>query len=178
MGVIPSKIGAGVTFRAVIDAPHYPAPAWSLTLIARGPSQIDLVARHEEEGHVLEATASLTAAWGAGNYSYVIRAASGDDVYQLEAGAFAITPDLAALGGGHDPREHAQKVLDAIEAVIESRATIDQQSYMIGNRSLQRTPIADLLQLRTKYRAEVAAKKSARSGRSSAIGRTFKVRMT
>lgn len=178
MGEIPSKIGAGVTFRATIDAPHYPAPDWQLALIARGGSQIDLISRYDGDGHVLEATATETASWQPGNYSYVLRAVSGDDVYQVDAGAFAITPDLAAVQEKHDPRGHAQKVLDAIEAVIENRATIDQQSYMIGNRSLQRTPIADLLKLRSVYRAEVASKKAARSGRGSSMGRTIKVRMT
>lgn len=178
MGEIPSKIGAGVTFSATIDAPHYPAPDWELRLIARGPSQINLLARPDGENHVLEAAASLTATWQPGNYSFVLRAMLGDDVYQVDAGDFSITPDLATVGEGHDPRAHAQKVLEAIEAVIESRATIDQQSYMIGNRSLQRTPISDLLKLRDKYRAEVAAKKATNKGKGGAFGRTIKVRMS
>lgn len=51
---------------------------------------------------------------------------------------------------------HAQKVLAAIEAVLENRATQDQDSLSIGNRQLRRTPIADLLLLRDKYKSEVA----------------------
>ena len=50
---------------------------------------------------------------------------------------------------------HAQTVLDAIEAVIENRASLDQQSYTIAGRRLDRMPIADLLMLRDRYKAEV-----------------------
>jgi len=52
-------------------------------------------------------------------------------------------------------------VLDAIEAVIENRATLDQESYQIGGRSLKRMPIADLMRLRQLYRAEVAGEEAA-----------------
>jgi hypothetical protein len=44
--------------------------------------------------------------------------------------------------------------LDAIEATIEGRASKDQESYSIQGRSLARTPIADLILLRGKYKAE------------------------
>jgi len=57
--------------------------------------------------------------------------------------------------------------------VIENRATIDQQSYQINNRSLQRTPLAELMKLRAKYRAELSQKKRARSGRG--LGPKYKV---
>ena len=39
--------------------------------------------------------------------------------------------------------------------MIENRATMDQQEYAIGGRSLKRTPMADLLRLRSVYRTEV-----------------------
>jgi len=51
---------------------------------------------------------------------------------------------------------HARRVLTAIEAVIEGRASKDQEEYTIGTRSLKRTPIKDLLVLRDAYKAEVA----------------------
>lgn len=55
-----------------------------------------------------------------------------------------------------DVTTHATKVLAAIEAVIEGRATVDQQSYTIEGRTLQRTPMQDLLLLRDRYKREVA----------------------
>lgn len=56
---------------------------------------------------------------------------------------------------------HAERVLNAIEATIERRASTDQMSYTIDGRSLSRTPIADLLALRDRYKAEVAREKQA-----------------
>jgi len=52
-------------------------------------------------------------------------------------------------------------VLESIEAVLESRASIDQESYSINNRSLARTPIPDLVVLRDKYRGEYVREKRA-----------------
>jgi hypothetical protein len=46
-------------------------------------------------------------------------------------------------------------MLDAIEAMLESRATKEQQEYTIGTRSLKYIPILELLQLRESYKREV-----------------------
>ena len=51
--------------------------------------------------------------------------------------------------------------LDAIEAVIENRATLDQERYRINDRELWRTPVTELIKLRQRYRAEVQAEKNA-----------------
>lgn len=176
MGAIPAEIGAGVTFRETVCLPVYPAPDWSVTLIMRGPSQIDLAATGQEENHELHAQASTTKDWKPGHYRYELRASDGADVITVEAGEVRIAPDLSAQAEGYDGRDHVRRVLDAIEAVIENRATIDQQSYQINNRSLQRTPLSELLKLRNLYRAELAGKKAASKGRR--FGRAIKVRMT
>ncbi|MFY0309641.1 hypothetical protein ACFMBG_07060 [Leisingera sp. D0M16] len=173
MGGIPKEIGAGLTFRAVVALPNLPAPEWSLTLHLRGNSVVDLASSAEGVDHLFEAAAAVTAAWQPGRYAYEIRATDGSYVRRVERGELIIAPDLSAQGENFDSRDHVQKVLDAIEAVIENRATIDQQSYQINNRSLQRTPLSELLQLRARYRAELAAKKNARRG----FGRVIKVRM-
>ncbi|MBY6056770.1 hypothetical protein [Leisingera daeponensis] len=176
MGAIPAEIGAGVTFRQTVCLPVHPAPDWSVTLIMRGASQIDLAGNGQAENHELHALASATKDWLPGHYRYELRASSGGDVVAVETGEVRIAPDLSAQAAGYDGRDHVRKVLDAIEAVIENRATIDQQSYQINNRSLQRTPLGELMKLRDRYRAELAAKKAARNGRR--FGRTIKVRMT
>lgn len=175
MGALPAEIGAGVTFRASVCLPVYPATEWGLSLIMRGASQIDLVANSDGENHSLHAAARETAGWLPGHYRYELRVSDGSDVITVEAGEVRIAPDLSAQGAGVDSRDHVRKVLDAIEAVIENRASIDQQSYQINNRSLQRTPLSELLKLRSRYRAELAAKSASRKRRS--MGRTIKVRM-
>ena len=80
-------------------------------------------------------------------------------------------PDIAQLAAGHDARSHVQRVLDAIEAVLEKRATLDQEQYRINNRELRRTPIADLLKLRDRYRMELQRAKAARNGTLFGVAR-------
>ncbi len=174
MSTLPGEIGAGVSFKVIACLPVYPAPEWSIDLILRGPGQIDIGSVSNGENHELRVGASVTKDWTPGRYRFEIRASSGDDVVTVETGEVLIAPDLAAQVDGYDGRDHVRRVLDAIEAVIENRATIDQQHYQINNRSLTRTPLADLLKLRDKYRAELAGQKRAR--RSGGLGRRYKVR--
>lgn len=146
-----------------------------MTAILRGPAAIDLAASASGTAHMFAETAVVTGAWPAGTYAVSIRASSGDDVHEVEAGQAEIGVDLVAIGDGHEARSHAQRTLANIEAVIEGRATKDQQSYTINGRSLMRTAISDLLILRDKYRAEVAADKSGGRGKKL-LGRRVGVR--
>jgi hypothetical protein len=78
-------------------------------------------------------------------------------------GTLSVRPSFAVATDG---RTHARKVLDAIEAVIEGRATSEVAEYQIAGRELRYIPIPELLQLRDKYRGEVlredAASRAAR----------------
>lgn len=174
MAIIPKEIAAGVTLELGVSFAEHPAPDWSLELTLRGPAAIDITSSADGDAHVISADAAATASWTAGRYSYQLRATDGTDVVTIERGELVIAPDLAAASAGYDGRTHARKVLDAIEAVIEGRASLDQQSYQINNRSLSRTPISDLLKLRNQYRAEVRAE----AQRGAGYGRKVKVRFS
>jgi hypothetical protein len=65
---------------------------------------------------------------------------------------------------GFDGSTHAQRTLAAIEAVLEKRATRDQEKYSINNRELSRTPISDLLLLRDRYKTQVRMELKAKRG--------------
>ncbi|WP_314190424.1 hypothetical protein [Paracoccus yeei] len=175
--VIPDKIVAGTTFDRLVTATAYPSSEWSARLLLRGPMAIDLVAVADGAAHRFAASAGMTADWPPGRYRWAIRVSRDDDLVEVDSGEVVIGADIDALPAGHDPRGHARKVLDAIEAVIEGRATIDQQKYTINNRELWRTPIADLLLLRSRYREEV--RREAQVGRAgqSLLGRQIKVRI-
>jgi hypothetical protein len=69
--------------------------------------------------------------------------------------------DRAGCGGN---RDRSRPALDAIEARLENRATIDQERYRINNRELYRMPIAELLKFRDQYRAEVQREEIAARG--------------
>lgn len=173
---LPQTIAAGVTFERAITLADYPAPGWVLTAHLRGAAAINMTAAADGTGHKFNVNAATTGAWTAGVYAYVIRATNGADVRQVESGQVEVLPDLAATTAPHDPRTHAQRTLEAIEAVLEKRATRDQERYTINNRELWRTPIADLLRLRDVYRAEVRREQAAASGKSL-WGPAVRVRM-
>lgn len=174
-GLIPDTIHAGATFDAAVTLPAYPAPEWTLQLILRGPGQIDLASIDDGEGHRITASPAVTSGWTAGAYWWALRATDGAAVHQVAEGELRVVADLALVDSAFDGRSHAQRVLAAIEAVIEGRATTDQQAYTIAGRSLQRMPIADLLVLRSRYRDEVRRQQQARAGQSL-LGRQIKVR--
>lgn len=163
---IPAKFAAGTTFDQLVTLTDQPAPDWVLTLFLRGPQNIDLTATPEGTAHRISATASTASQWAGGVYRYVLRASRGGEVVEVESGTMSVTADITAMDPGIDQRSHARKVLDSINAVLEKRATQDQQRYVINNRELWRTPLADLLKLRDTYRAEVRREEAAAAGRS------------
>lgn len=172
----PKSIQAGLSLIVEFEAEDYPAPEWTLTAYLRGATAIDIPAIGAEEIHTFEVAGSVTAGYTPGRYTASIRATDGSDVFELEGGEIEILADVAALDPGHDPRAHAERTLEAIEAVIEGRASKDQQSYTINGRSLERTSISDLLLLRDTYKREVAELNS--GGRSRRLlRRQVKVRM-
>ena len=87
-----------------------------------------------------------------------------------------VKADLAAISTSQDLRSHARKTLDAIEATIEGRASLDQERYRINNRELYRTPLETLKKLRDQYRAEVSREEAKLSGKSM-FGKTLRVRL-
>lgn len=142
----------------------YPAPDWEVTALLRGPSVINLSAEPSGNGHRFIVSAADTAAWTPGNYWYSIRATRDGEVVEVDSGEIVIEPDFSSTVAGFDGRNHARRVLDAIEAVLERRATLDQERYTINNRELWRTPIADLLVLRDRYRSELRRMNAVKKG--------------
>ena len=84
-------------------------------------------------------------------YAFITRSSDSERV-SIGHGFAKLVADYADTNA--DLRSHAKKVLDAVEAVIENRATIDQSSFSIGGRSLSRMDPEELLNLRDRYKAE------------------------
>lgn len=174
---LPANIKAGLSFRAVVDSTDYPAPAWAMALHMRGVASIDLTATPDGTTHIIEADATTTAAWGAGRYWFTLRATNGIQVAEAGAGEIEVLPDLTTVTAGYDGRSANEIGLAAINAVLAKRATQDQQKYVINNRELWRTPIADLIKLAAFYKAAVNRERNKARGRS-AFGRPITVRFS
>ena len=154
----------------------YPPASYALSYSARLESvgtEIEITASESGSDYIVEVAAATTAAYTAGIYhwqAYITRTSDSERV-TVDSGTFEVIADRDSAST--DPRSHVKVTLDAIEAVIESRATKDQESYSINNRSLSRTPLKDLIMLRDKYaglyakeiRAERIADGQGHSGR-------------
>lgn len=162
--LIPNKIAAGASLKWTIRGGDYPAPTWALSLHLRGPDVIDLTATADGSDHLIAASAATSAGWSAGAYAYAVRVTDGADVWQLERGEIEIEGDLTAALAGADHSTHAQRVLAAIDAILEDKATLAQQSYTINGRTLMRRSTRELMALRQVYSRKVAREKARARG--------------
>lgn len=163
---IPQIIKAGLTFDIQINRPEFAGEEYLAVLYLRGVSSVNLSAEKDSGTYRFYSTAEETTLWKPGVYTYSFRILKGADVREIEAGTLQIVADVMALPEGHDGRSSNRKILDAITAVIEKRATQDQERYKINNRELWRTPLPDLLALRAHYASLVAAEEAKASGKS------------
>lgn len=176
----PASLVKGLPFRHVTCQLAFPAnDGWSLSFIIRGPVTLAATTAPDTldpAAFAISATAIQTNALTAGRYWWQATAQKGDDVQLVDEGEVEITPNFADGTGVLDNTTHADRVLSAIEAVIEKRASKDQQSYKIGDRELVRMSIGELMKLRDRYRAEVARERRARRGVTGLFGQHVRVR--
>lgn len=75
----------------------------------------------------------------------------------IASGTVIVLPDPTVVDANFDPRSHARKVLDAIEAVIERRASkTHEETTLSDGRQVKSIPHAELMKLRSHYAALVA----------------------
>jgi hypothetical protein len=162
----PDYIVAGDSPQWTRTFPDYPSTTWTLSyVLINATNKYTFNATSSGNDYLVTLSGTTTAAWATGNYQWQAYVTSGSSRYTVASGLLEVKPNFAT-SSNVDIRTHAKKVLDAIEAVIEGRASKDQQEYTIGNRSLKLMPIADLIKFRDKYRSmylsEVNADKVAR----------------
>lgn len=166
-----SELVAGDTLNFLVALAGYPADdGWTLKyrLVPQDAAgdAIDLTAVAEGTSYRVSVAPAVTATWAAGFYACSQWVEKTGERVTLSRGAATITPDPSALAPGYDGRSDDRKALDAIEAVIAKRASLDQERYRINNRELWRTPIADLMKLASMYRARVRMEEARACGRS------------
>lgn len=171
---------AGDTLDFTTSAPDYPASAgWSLVfkLIPRtSGSVITITSTASGDDHQCQVGASTTAAWAAGNYSWSSRVTNGTEQYSLEQGSIVIKPD-PATATTLDNRSHARKMLENIEAWLESRDPAVAE-YEIAGRKMKYTPPDVLYLLKSRLTAEVAAEdNAARLANGLGTGRKIQFRI-
>lgn len=162
---IPRSIVAGDTLKFKISNSDFLASAgWTYKLILTSKTARFgvYVSVASVDDHQVTIEESVTATWTAGEYEYqAYFEHSGGDRWTTDTGRFKVVYDVAGGNGNKDLRSHAKTALDAIESVLESRASLDQMKFQLAGRSLERTPVDDLLRFREYYRREVRAEERA-----------------
>lgn len=163
--VEPQRVRAGETWQwRREDLADYPAPTWTLKYALKNQTQhLEFSATADGSQFAITVSSTTTTPVVAGKYRMVGYVEDGGapaqrfGVYNEEIVVDAAYANAAVV----DDRSHARKVLDAIQAVLEGRATKDQEEYSIGHRTLKRTPLAELKALEQQYRGEVAGEELA-----------------
>ncbi len=154
---VPSELRAGDTlrFRRALHA-FLPVDGWDLKYtIVSATEAHSFTAGVANDEFLIEVLSATTIEWGAGRYQvqeYVER--SGDRV-TISTPQLRVLANLAGVTDGIDTRSHARRVLEAIEAWLESKNAV-AGAMQIGDRRVQTYPIEQLLAMRDRYRAEVA----------------------
>jgi hypothetical protein len=177
----PEELRVGLTWQwRREDLADYPASTWTLTYWfkqqASSGAKFSIVASADGDAYSISVAAATTAGYTADDYTWVAVVTSGTEAFEVDHGTAKILPKYNA-DAALDDRSHAKKVLEAIEAVIEGRASKDQEEYTIGNRSLKRTPLEDLMKLRNQYKAEVFREQLEENARNGKQGSKLVVRL-
>ena len=142
-----------------------------------GSHKFTITATETTTEYLIEIASATTAAYTAGEYNWYAFITRSSDSQRIAIDEGHTKLELNFANTNADNRSHAKKVLDAIEATIEGRASQDQMSYSIAGRSLSRMSIDDLLKFRDRYRAEYNREiKKLRIKNKQDTGNTIKVR--
>lgn len=151
----PNLIYAGDTLKFTKSLSDYPATIWTLKyFFLKSGVQITFTASASGNNYIIEIAASTTAAWKVGTYNWIAYVSTLTERHQVGTGTVEIKPNLEALTTGYDARSHVKKVLDAIEALLEGRATADVMSYAIAGISISKMTPEELIKWRDIYKAD------------------------
>lgn len=106
----------------------------------------------------ITAASDVTRTWAAcfGQFTVFTQLSDGTDRRTLIAGRMEIRPDPASTDTV-DLRSSNRRILDAITARIEGRASSDIQSISISGQSIARMSLDELIRAQTIFRAKVDA---------------------
>ncbi len=149
----PECVRAGETLRWEISLSDYPASTWTLTYtFTKKDEQFTITATADGDKHSVTVLPAVSGLYEHGKYRYFGQVTDGTNVYTVRQGYLDVQPNLAKFPQGYDDRSHAVKVLEALNAMIEGKASKDQIAYSIGGRQLSRLTPTELLTWRNQYK--------------------------
>ena len=151
-------------------APASYALSYDARLLGTGSTTFSITASESGDNYIVEVGSSTTAGYTAGTYSwamYITRSSDSERI-KLDSGKFEVVENLATSTA--DPRSHAAKMVDYLEATLESLAQKLTTAYSVSDRSNTLRSIEDtrgeLNYYKTVYNREIQ-KDRALSGRKT-----------
>lgn len=167
MGV-PTKIYAGDTVKFNIPATddYTSTASWVATFTLKHDTGNDNISvtgvADGAGGWDFTLTASQTSGFHAEEHWFQLYVTKAAERYTLEQGAIQVFANIPTAGNTYNGRSQAQIDLEAVQSAIRAKiAGGAVAEYTIGNRSLKSIPMADLIALESKLRADVAREKRA-----------------
>lgn len=164
--MIPSEIRANFDFSFTVEDKASEVPGGYTPAFVLGGST-SLVKSGSTNGDDIEFSfvADDTENLATGQYWYQVIATNGSGGRKFISEGTVFVRGKIDGSGVYDGRSVAEKIVEAIDATIQGRATKDTQSYVIqsgsGSRSLSKLSLAELTEARKYYAAIVAAEKRA-----------------
>lgn len=157
---IPSELQVGDTWQWTKSLPDYPASAgWALSfsLYRYGQPVIQINATASGDDFSISVPAATTAGKAAGAWQWTAYVMKGTDRFTVETGTVCLKPDLAAADPTTDLRTENEKILDALIATQQRRATKEQESMEINGRAIRYLAPDDLERMIGIYTYKVKA---------------------
>ncbi len=157
---IPAQLQVGDTWQWTEGLPDYPASAgWALSfsLYRYGQQVMKIEATVSGDDFSVSVPAATTAGKTAGEWQWTAYVTKGADRFTVETGTVTLKPDLAAATQSSDLRSENEKILEALIATQQRRATKEQESMQIGGRSIKYLAPDDLEKMIGIYTYKVKA---------------------
>lgn len=137
----PRELTAGDTWAWLKTLGDYPATSWTLTYkLASREHELTITCTASGSDHAANVTAANSANVKPGLYDYMGYVDDGAGTrYTVVRGQLTVKANPASVGAGHDPRSFNKRMVDAIEATMENRATPGQREmvqYALADRSV------------------------------------------
>lgn len=167
---IPAQFASGETLTWTVTLADYtPADGYALTYHLRGPVALDLTAAPSADNlsFIVTLTAAQSGTLTKGKYyvqSYVTKGST--DKHLLVNKEIVILPNLSTETAGYDGRSDNERMLDALKAVSEKRATKHQENYTIGQRTIKYLTPTEIVTWIKYYTSLVNMERRRKAGQS------------
>ncbi len=158
----PEKLTSGVTWKWKKTISDYPASEWTLTYYLRkdGATATSFSAAADGDSYLVTVAAATTAAYASGIYDFIGWVIKGTEKYEVFNSMIEVLPNPTNTSA-YDPRSHARRVMELLEAAMEGRVPNGMESYSIGGRSINKIPLSQLRELWEKYKQDVVMEEQA-----------------